>query len=304
MHGTTSLLILAAGLGSRFGSDKQILKISSLQLPILAFSLQDAVKNNITHAVIVTRSELADFFEKNIFPYFPSVHFDLVFQDQTTPKLPTNRIKPWGTGHAVLCAREHIRGNFIVVNADDFYGSHAMATVIRFLANNQPNQFCCVGYPLSHALSSNGPVSRGIIQMDSQNFVTSIVEITKIQQFSNGPITGHSTHTEKRKDDPDEDFPIPLQPQQPVSLNLFGLGANVFQILEQKFQNFLRQNGDSPTAEFYLPTAVTAPDVLNKIITMKMLPTQDRWLGMTYPNDRPFVENQLNQWIAQGVYSP
>jgi NDP-sugar pyrophosphorylase family protein len=300
MHDTISLLILAAGLGSRFGGDKQILKISSLQLPILAFSLQDAVKNNITHAVIVTRSELANFFEKNIFPYFPSIRFDLVFQDQAMPKLPTNRIKPWGTGHAVLCAQEYIRGNFIVVNADDFYGPHAMATAIYFLENNQSNQFCCIGYPLSHTLSPNGPVSRGIIQTDSQNFVTSIVEMAKIQQLPDGSITG--THPEKEKDDPSEDSPILLQPQQPISLNLFGLGVNVFSILEQKFQNFLRQNSSSPTVEFYLPVAITAPDVLNKTVTMKMLPTRDRWLGMTYPDDRLRLENLLNQWIALGMY--
>ncbi|MDR2371701.1 MAG: hypothetical protein LBD60_00970 [Puniceicoccales bacterium] len=302
MHDTISLLILAAGLGSRFGGNKQILKISSLQLPILAFSLQDAVKNNITHAVIVTRFGLADFFEKNIFPYFPSIHFDLVFQDQAMPKLPTNRIKPWGTGHAVLCAREYIRGNFIVVNADDFYGPHAIATAIRFLENNQSNQFCCVGYPLGHTLSPNGPVSRGIIQMDSQNFVTSIVEMVKIQQFSDGSITGHSPHMEKKKNNPNEDSPILLQPQQPVSLNLFGLSANVFPILEQKLQNFLQHNSSSSTAEFYLPIATTAPDVLNKTVTMKMLPTRDRWFGMTYPDDRLLIENQLNRWIAQGIY--
>jgi NDP-sugar pyrophosphorylase family protein len=296
-----SLLILAAGLGSRFGGDKQILKLSSLQLPILAFSLRDAVKNSVNHAVIVTRSELADFFEKNIFAHFPSIHFDLVFQDQTMPK--PNRIKPWGTGHAVLCAREYIRGNFIVANADDFYGPHAMATAIRFLKNNRPNQFCCVGYSLSHTLSPNGPVSRGIIQTDAQNFVTSIVEMVRIQQLSDGSIAGYSTHVEREKDAPNEGFPIPLQPQQPASLNLFGLGVNVFQILEQKFQNFLRQNSSSPIAEFYLPTAITAPDVLNKTATMKMLPTRDRWLGMTYPDDRLRIENLLNQWIARGMYS-
>ncbi|MDR1590401.1 MAG: hypothetical protein LBR92_00115 [Puniceicoccales bacterium] len=296
MHDTISLLILAAGLGSRFGSDKQILKISSLRLPILAFSLKDAVKNNITHAVIVTRSDLSDFFKKNIFPYFPSIHFDLIFQDQTMPKLPVNRIKPWGTGHAVLCAQEYIRGNFIIVNADDFYGPQAMATAIHFFENNHSNQFCCVGYPLSHTLSPNGPVSRGILQVDSQNSVISIVEMANIQQLPDGSIVGYSTHPEK------EDVPILLGAQQLVSLNLFGLNAHIFAGLEQKFQDFLQQNGTSLTEEFYLPTALMAPDVLPKITTMKMLPTQDRWLGMTFPDDCLFVENQLNQFIAQKIY--
>jgi UTP-glucose-1-phosphate uridylyltransferase len=297
MGDSVSLLILAAGLGSRFGADKQILKISSLQLPIFAFSLWDAVRNRITHAAIVTRSQLADFFERNIFPRFPSIRFDLVFQDQAKPELPANRIKPWGTGHAVLCAAGHIQGNFIAVNADDFYGPNAIATAIHFLeSNNHPNQFCCVGYPLAHTLSPNGPVSRGIIQMDSQNFITSITEMTQIQRQSDGSIVAHQIAQDT--DHP----PIPLQPQQPVSLNLFGLHAHIFPILEQKFQSFLQKNGNSSTAEFYLPTAITAPNVLNKTITMKMLPTQDRWLGMTYPGDYLLVEDQLNQWIARGMY--
>jgi UTP-glucose-1-phosphate uridylyltransferase len=296
MHDTISLLILAAGLGSRFGGDKQILEISARRLPIFAFSLQDAAKNNVNHAVIVTRFELADFFKKNIFPRFPSIQFDLVFQDQMAPKFPTNRSKPWGTGHAVLCAREYICRNFIVINADDFYGPRAMAAAIHFFGNNYPDQFCCIGYPLSHTLSPNGPVSRGIIQTDSQNFVLSITEMAKIQQFSDGSITGYPTHPEKG------DVPILLRSQQAVSLNLFGLHANIFPILEEKFQDFSWENGNSSTAEFYLPTAITTPDVLNHRITMKMLPTQDRWLGMTYPADRPFVENQLNQLIARGIY--
>jgi bifunctional N-acetylglucosamine-1-phosphate-uridyltransferase/glucosamine-1-phosphate-acetyltransferase GlmU-like protein len=296
MHCSVSLLILAAGLGSRFGGDKQILKISSLQLPILAFSLQDAVKNNIAHAVIVTRSELADFFEKDIFTRFPSIHFDLVFQDQATPKLPENRVKPWGTGHATLCAAGHIHGNFIVMNADDFYGYHAIASAIHFMENSKPNQFCCIGYPLSHTLSPNGPVSRGIIQMDSQNFITSIIEIIHIQRQPDGSII--APNAMKNSDS----SPTLLQPQRPVSLNLFGLNANIFPILKQKFQNFLQKNGNSPTAEFYLPTAITASDVINKTIIMKMLPTQDHWRGITHKNDLPFVESQLNQFIDQGLY--
>jgi UTP-glucose-1-phosphate uridylyltransferase len=302
MHDSCSLLILAAGLGSRFGADKQIVALSSLSLPIFGFSLQDAVKNNITHAIIVTRSTLANFFEKNIFPCFPAIHFDLVFQDQSLPSLPMGRLKPWGTGHAVLCAKDYISHYFIVINADDFYGQNAITIAANFLKSTFPNQYCCVGYPLIHTLSPNGPVSRGIIESDSQNFVTSITEMAHIEQGSNGTITAHKI-SEKTKSSRHSSFSsITLQPQQPVSLNLFGLNSNIFPILEEKFQNFLKENDHSPTTEFYLPTTITAPDILNKIMTMKMLSTQDHWLGITYRDDLLFVENHLETLIAQGIY--
>jgi UTP-glucose-1-phosphate uridylyltransferase len=295
-HPSTSLLILAAGLGSRFGADKQIIEISSLKLPILAFTLQDAAKNAITHAVIVTRSALTGFFERNIFPRFPSMRFDLVYQDQSEPPLPIHRTKPWGTGHAVLCAQNYSHGRFIVANGDDFYGPHAIVAAAHFLENSGKNQCCCVGYPLVHTLSPNGPVSRGILQTDGENFVTAIDEITQIQQLSDGTITASREATDAA------DSALVLQPQQPVSLNLFGLDGSIFPILEREFKNFFQENHNSTTAEFYLPTTITASDVLSKIITMKMLPTQDRWLGITHKNDLPFVGNQLNQLVAQGLY--
>jgi hypothetical protein len=125
------------------------------------------------------------------------------------------------------------------MNADDFYGPGPVAAAGHFLENNHSDQFCCIGYPLSHTLSPNGPVSRGIIQVDAQNFVTSIAEMVKIQQISDGSIAGYLAHTGKEKDDIREDFPILLRPQQPVSLNLFGLNGNIFPVLEQKIQNFL-----------------------------------------------------------------
>ncbi|MDR1435527.1 MAG: hypothetical protein LBI77_03950 [Puniceicoccales bacterium] len=335
MSNSISLLILAAGLGSRFSGDKQIFAISSLNLPILAFSLQDAVKNEIAHAVILTRSDLADFFEKNIFPLFPSIRFDLVFQDRSPSPLPPHRIKPWGTGHAALCAKNYIHGHFIVANADDFYGPSAIGEAALFLRNGGANPCCCIGYPLLHTLSPNGPVSRGIIQIDGQNFITSIIEMAKIQRCPGGTITArvapenyaiqnfpigpenftsidgknfsqtnfsHSPLAEKERD-LNHSTPILLQPQQPVSLNLFGLHASIFPILEQEFQNFFKKNRDSPTAEFGLPTTLTAPHILNKIIAIKMLPTKDHWLGITYRKDLPHVEDQLNQLIANGIYA-
>jgi hypothetical protein len=292
MDASISLLILAAGFGSRFGSDKQIVKISSLRLPIFAFSLQDALKNNVTHAVIVTRSELADFFEKNIFPRFPTIHFDIVFQDLAEQKLTQNRIKPWGTGHAVLCAEDYIRGHFVVVNGDDFYGAEGIGAAINFVKKNA--KCCCVGYPLGHTLSDNGPVSRGIIEVDGRNFVTAITEIPHIQRLGDGSIVSL---------DPAKNFdPTLLRPERLVSLNLFGLRRDIFAILKQKFYIFLEKNYNSPTAEFHLPEAIAAPDVLSGALTMEVLSARGCWRGVTYREDLPLLEERLEGLVLRGLY--
>ncbi|MDR0590931.1 MAG: NTP transferase domain-containing protein [Puniceicoccales bacterium] len=294
MDTSVSLLILAAGLGSRFGSDKQILQIPPLGLPIFAFSLQDVLKNGVTHAVIVTRFELADFFETNIFPRFPAVHFDIIFQDLAGPELPRNRIKPWGTGHAVLCAREYIRGNFVVINADDFYGADAIKAAINFVKKSGA-ECCCIGYPLVRTLSAGGPVSRGIIEVDSENYVTAITEITQIQRLADGSII--SLDSSKNFD------PALLWPRRFVSLNLFGLGGDIFIILNQKFHLFLQKNQNSLTAEFYLPEAIAGPDVLGVGVAMKMLPTRGYWFGVTYREDLFLAEKRLREFVRRGLYA-
>ncbi|MDR1303552.1 MAG: NTP transferase domain-containing protein [Puniceicoccales bacterium] len=294
MDTSVSLLILAAGLGSRFGLAKQILQIPPLGLPLFAFSLQNAVKNGVTHAVIVTRSELANFFEANIFPRFLAIHFDIIFQDLVGPKLPRNRTKPWGTGHAVLCARDYIRGNFVVVNADDFYGAEAIGAAVNFVKKNN-TECCCIGYPLIQTLSASGPVSRGIIEVDSENRATAITEVTQIQRLADGSII--SLNSAKNFDS------ALLWPQRLVSLNLFGLSRDIFTILEQKFYSFLQKNQNSPTAEFYLPGAIVGANIFGRKLAMKMVPTQDYWFGVTYRGDIALVEERLRELVAKGLYT-
>ncbi|MDR2200678.1 MAG: NTP transferase domain-containing protein [Puniceicoccales bacterium] len=301
MDDTIALVILAAGLGSRFGGDKQISRLSSLNLPLLAFSIQDAIKNGLKQVLIVTRTELADFFEKNISQKFPGIQFQLIFQDLAEPQLPKNRTKPWGTGHALLCAKTHIPGKFIVINGDDFYGPNALKAAIQFLRAVKENEFCCVGYPLETTLSPNGPVSRGLIETDANGFVTAIREMIHIRRFSDGII---GTTQPKENFSTSNAKPFFLGERQPVSMNLFGLNASLFSFLEKKFEKFLQSDRNSLTGEFYLPTTITAPDVLNGNQTMKMLPTEDRWLGLTYSDDLPVAEQYLNELIQKGIYFP
>ena len=279
-----SLVILAAGMGSRFGGDKQIALVSRLNWPLLRFTLVDAQCAGIRHVVVVTRENLLPFFEQHIFPNFKNIHFDTVCQEDVAPELPSQRTKPWGTGHAALCAKNLAHERFIVINADDFYGRHAIAQAVEFLKHN--DTYGCVGYPLVNTLSKNGAVSRGIIQAEEES-IQSIREHIKVQLLGDGKI--HAIEQRSQK-------PTILPDDQPASLNLFALDRSVFNILQNKFQAFLNSGQDLSSAEFPLPSSITAPDTLQQH-AMKLIPTTDYWIGLTYANDLPDVEAQLNQLI-------
>ena len=288
MKSTASLVILAAGMGSRFGGDKQIVPLSCLQWPLLRFTLFDAWLAGIRHVVIITRTGLVSFFERDIFPNFPDVRFDIVCQDQVEPK----RAKPWGTGHAALCAKSAAQERFFIINADDFYGRKAIAQAVHFLESKIDGQYGCIGYSLANTLSLHGAVSRGIIRTDENDHVQSIDEYIQIQKHDDGQIYAVEHRTQQH---------VVLPNDQPTSLNLFAFDRSVFDVLQTKFEAFLEKQQESETAEFFLPSSVTSPDVLQHHV-MHMIPTQDHWLGLTYANDLLEVEQQLNQLIDQGRY--
>ena len=281
-----SLVILAAGMGSRFGGDKQIALVSRLHWPLLRFTLFDAQLANIRHVVIVTRNNLLPFFKQHIFPNFKNIRFDTVCQEDVAPTLPSQRTKPWGTGHAALCAQNLAHERFIVINADDFYGRQAIAQAAEFLKNKSSGEYGCVGYPIINTLSRNGTVSRGIIQADG-GYVQSIHEHVKVQLLEDGEI--HAIEQRSQKS-------VIIPRNQPASLNLFALDRSVFYVLREKFQAFLNSGQDLSSAEFPLPSSITAPDALQQH-AMKLIPTTDRWIGLTYANDLPDAEEQLNQLV-------
>lgn len=276
-----SVVILAAGMGQRFGAAKQVVALSRYQWPLMRFNLVDAQRMGIQHVVLVTRTELVSYFQERLVPAFPRVRFDFICQNQEGPQ----RAKPWGTGHALLCAEPFAREQFLVLNADDYYGREAMADAVRFLEKSRQH-YGCVGYFLENTLSPNGAVSRGVIQTKG-NCIIHIEEYVQIQQKADG--IEAVEHRSQRK--------VILDPKQPVSLNLFVLNRSVFPLLAEKFQTFLDTNA-SEDAEFFLPTAITE----QSDIPMELIPTQARWLGLTYPEDQPYVEAQLDEWIEQGYY--
>ncbi len=272
-------------MGRRFGAAKQIVALSRYQWPLIRFNLIDGQKAGIRHVIIVTRSGLLPYFQQELVPALSEMKFDFVFQDQKGPQ----RTKPWGTGHALLCAEPFAREQFLVLNADDYYGRETVEDAVQFLCRSRGQNYGCVGYFLENTLSPNGAVSRGVIRTEG-NRIIHIEEYVQIQRNATGIIEAVE-HRSQRK--------VILPPQQPVSLNLFALNRSIFPILERKFKAFLKNNASNEEAEFFLPTTITASDIPTP---MELIPTQAHWLGLTYLDDLPYAEAQLNHLIDQGYY--
>lgn len=285
-----TLLVLAAGLGSRFKGDKQVYLVSDRRVPLVFFAIEDAVKSGVRHVVIVTRREFFPFFEENIISRFPGVQFDLVVQqkqDFCPQKLADLRLKPWGTAHAVLCAKNKITGRFFVINADDYYGRHAINATVQFLkeGENALTVWSCVGYMLKNTLSENGPVSRGIIQL-KEGYIEGFCETHGLHFSGQNIVDGNGNKVENTSY---------------VSLNLFGVDDSLFPFLEKQFSRFLQPFDQNPidetlfqSVEFGLPQNIA---VAGK--KLKMIPTLDRWVGMTFQEDLQKVNSYLNTIYPQ-----
>lgn len=289
------LLVLAGGMSTRFRADKQLFRLSSLYQPLLYFTLFDARRAGIERVVIVTRSSLQETFEQELIPHFPELKFNFVLQDLCSRRLSVHRTKPWGTGHAVLCAKPFLDHPFLVVNADDYYGRNVFFSVdyiFRKFGEDLDHCFC-IGYRLGETLSQHGPVSRGLISIDKEKrSISHITEYTQIQRQSDGSITGFNTETQQT---------VSLRKDQDVSLNLFGLTPAVFPPLKHLFQQFLKQNAHSDSAEFFLPKALMTPGVLPSPLRLSL--STCGWFGITYPKDVKYAERKLNAFIEEGDYS-
>jgi len=291
-----TLLILAAGMASRYGSMKQIQGFGPSGETIMDYSIYDAIRAGFKKVVFIIRKDFAEDF-KNIFePKLKGkIATDYVYQDLHAFvggfAVPADRTKPWGTAHAILCAKDAIREPFAVINADDFYGRDAFEKAYRFLTSDvNPGLHSIIGYELAKTLSDNGTVSRGVCQVDASGNLVSIAERTKIYQDGDKKIT---------YEEGDKKFEVPFDSK--VSMNFWCFDPSVFPYTEKIFGEFLAEQGDSPKAEFFIPI------IGDKFIkegkgAIKVIPTSSQWFGVTYKEDAPGVQASLNALIAKGEY--
>ncbi|MDQ6756496.1 MAG: sugar phosphate nucleotidyltransferase [Bacteroidota bacterium] len=292
-----TLLILAAGMASRYGSMKQIQAFGPGGETIMDYSIYDAIRAGFEKVVFIIRKEFAEDF-KNIFE--PKLNGKIatayVYQDMENYvgdfKIPAERKKPWGTAHAVLCAKEVINEPFAVINADDFYGKDAFEKAYSFLTTEvAPDKYCIIGYELSKTLSENGTVSRGVCEVNEKGNLVSIKERTKIYRENNKVVFEEN------------DGKHDVSENAKVSMNFWGFDASVFSFTEELFQQFLKDNINDPKAEFFIPIIGDAFIKSGKG-TIKIIPTSSQWFGVTYKEDAPTVKNDIEGLVNQGQYPP
>lgn len=290
-----TLLILAAGMASRYGSMKQIQGFGPNGETIMDYSIYDAVRAGFKKVVFIIRKDFADDFKQIFEPKWKDkVALDYVYQDLHSYtgsfQVPADRSKPWGTAHAVLCAQEVIHEPFAVINADDFYGRDAFEKAYGFLTKDVNDKvYSIIGYELAKTLSDNGTVSRGVCQVDANNNLVSIAERTKIYE-ENGKIT---------YEEGDKKYEVPFDSK--VSMNFWCFSPSVFPYITKLFAEFLKEQGGNPKAEFFIPI------IGDKFIqegkgAIKVIPTGAKWFGVTYKEDAPEVQASLNALIAKGEY--
>ncbi len=294
------LIVLAAGIGSRYGGLKQIEPIGPSGEIILDYSIYDAKHAGFGKIIFVIKRDVERAFRERIDQTIGKYcETDYVYQElDDIPegiKIPENRQKPWGTAHAVLSCKHKVDTTFAVINADDFYGRNAIQGLGNYLQNIQETtdayNFCMVGYLLKNTLTEHGYVARGVCKVDQDGYLLEVRERTRIQQFNE-----HVKYSEDGKKW------IEIPGKSLVSLNLWGFTPVMFTELEERFPHFLVKNrGNLLTAEYFLP------DVVNQLLdekktTVQVLKTQERWFGVTYQEDKIRVKNALNELILQGVY--
>lgn len=290
-----TLVIMAAGMASRYGSLKQVQSFGPSGETIMDYSIYDAIQVGFKKVVFIIRKEFAEDF-KNIFE--PKLKGKLeiayVFQDLNSfvegHAIPADRTKPWGTAHAVLCASTAVQDPFIVINADDFYGRDAFQKAYDFLTTQaNDNTFGLVGYNLVRTLSDNGSVSRGVCKVDAQNNLVDIVERTKIYA-EDGRIV---------YEDGDQKVEVPSD--SPVSMNFWCFTPYVFTLSKELFEIFLKKNINEQKAEIYV-VDVAAKFIATPGNVMKVIPTQADWFGVTYKEDAPDVKQSIDQLVKSGIY--
>ncbi len=282
-----TLVVMAAGMGSRFGGLKQVEPVGPAGQAMIDFSVYDAAAAGFNKVVFVIKHAIEAEFKELVGKRLEKV-IDVEYVFQETDNLPSGfvcpeeRVKPWGTGHAVLCCKDIVKTPFAVINADDFYGKHAYRQVIEQLKDNN---YCMVGFKLQNTVTDNGYVSRGVC-VTEDGFLKGVTEHTKI----NGNCVCVTENGETK-----------LSPDTVVSMNFWGFTPDIFEHLEKGFKEFLEKNINAEKAEFYLP-AVVDELIKSGKKQVKVAVAEDKWYGVTYKEDKENVTREIGKMVDAGLY--
>ena len=292
-----AVVVLAAGMGSRYGSLKQIEQFGPSGETIIDYSIYDAIRAGFKKVIFVIRENIEKEF-KEVFggKFGDRIEIDYVFQDiSVVPEgisIPKDRVKPWGTGHAVLMAKEKVNGPFAVINGDDFYGVQSFQLLFDHLSGLDINELnaCLIGYQLQNTLSDHGYVSRGICTLSNEGHLEKVTERTQIYKGKEKEV--YFVETEEK---------FPLTGLELVSMNLMGFTTPFFDILKNGFEEFVIENSDNPKAEYFLPNGLT-DIVKNHAVKVPVIETPDLTYGVTYQEDKSTVKEALKNMVLRGIY--
>lgn len=290
-----ALVVMAAGMGSRYGGLKQIDPIGPNDEIIIEYSVYDAIKAGFSKVVFVIKEELKETFREKIGKKIEKViDTEYVFQDINfgIPKsfcIPRGRVKPWGTGHAIYCCKNIINGPFAVINADDFYGQSTYKLIYDYLVSNTNEyDYTMIGFVLENTLTENGTVARGVCEIDKNKNLISITERTKIKRIGN--ITKYTE---------DEKLWVDIKKDNIVSMNIWGFKPTIFEELENEFKLFLNNmDKDDLKSEFYIPSVVDNMIKQNKA-NVKVLVSNEQWYGVTYKEDKENVCKNISNLMGR-----
>lgn len=295
-----TLLVLAAGMGSRYGGLKQVDPVGPSGETIMDYAIFDALRAGFGRVVFVIRHDFEKVFRETVGNKYKDL-LDVAYAFQEMSDLPIGyhvpeeRTKPWGTAHAIYSARQTVETPFAAINADDFYGRDAFARLGAFLGSPTPPpppfHFAMVGYRLDLTLSENGTVARGICQLDAGSHLLGITEMTRIARVASGAI--------ENREDPD--CPVVLSGSDRVSMNLWGFTPGIFAVLTERFPLWLEKHGLEEKAEWYIPFVVDEL-IKDRKAVVNVLPTESTWFGVTYREDKPSVVASIARLVEAGEY--
>lgn len=289
-----TLVIMAAGMGSRYGGLKQLDIIGPSGETIMDYSVHDALRAGFSKVVFILRKEIEQEFQDKVVSRFShAVDVRCVLQSlDDLPEgfsVPEGRTKPWGTGHAMLSARKEVKEPFLIINADDFYGADSFRQAASYLDRISPDELlgALVGFSLKNTLSENGSVARGICQADGKGLLLDVEEVLEIQRKADGFISAKNRAA--------------LSPEDLVSMNMWAFSPGIFSYTEECFYNFLKAKGQEEKSEFFIPLVVNSM-IHEKGAPVTVLETSARWFGVTYKEDKPAVMDALKKLIDEKVY--